>query len=204
MKNRNECELTPTEGVNGATGCSEDEICCSRTPCQVKNMGEGYCTTNDQCAKLGEGYKSVSDEIYKGDATGCRHLKDDVRCCVKLSPSPSPSLSPSPSPSPSLSPSPSPSPSPSLSPSPSPSLSPCPSPSPTPTPKISYEIEVPLCSTDENETNNTRTKNATENLKNSKRLYCDRLPIPTNGIHSVRLSPIFSLSLSSPLTHAFR
>ena len=182
MKNRNECELTPTEGVNGATGCSEDEICCSRTPCQVKNMGEGYCTTNDQCAKLGEGYKSVSDEIYKGDATGCRHLKDDVRCCVKLSPSPSPSLSPSPSPS----------------------LSPCPSPSPTPTPKISYEIEVPLCSTDENETNNTRTKNATENLKNSKRLYCDRLPIPTNGIHSVRLSPIFSLSLSSPLTHAFR
>ena len=46
-------------------------------------------------------YESISDIVYAGTAAGakgCRHLKDDVRCCVPVS-SQTPTPTPSPTPS---------------------------------------------------------------------------------------------------------
>mgnify|MGYP005661862387 FL=1 len=54
MTNREECELTPTETVNGAKGCSDSEICCSRTPCSVKDVGDGFCAMNTRCDEMGD------------------------------------------------------------------------------------------------------------------------------------------------------
>ena len=80
---RSECELTPTETRNGANNCqneAEDVMCCSETVCQVADA-KGYCGIEDKCIK--KGLVSVSDMVYGGIAVGCRHLPDDVKCCVE-------------------------------------------------------------------------------------------------------------------------
>ena len=76
------CELTPTEGRNGAIGCEDEPdgvMCCSKTVCQVGDS-KGYCGIKDKC--VAKGLIPVSDMVYKGLAVGCRHLPDDVMCCV--------------------------------------------------------------------------------------------------------------------------
>ena len=95
---RDSCELSPTESTNGATGCESEPasvVCCSKTECEAFDGREGICMLDSKCAlkedDLGK-YESISDIVYAGTkagAKGCRHLKDDVRCCVPVSP-PSP------------------------------------------------------------------------------------------------------------------
>jgi len=92
---RDQCLLSPTESNNGATGCEKEPanvVCCSETKCEAFDKRTGVCMLDSKCAakedEMGGKYESISDIVYAGTAKGakgCRHLKDDVRCCVPIS-----------------------------------------------------------------------------------------------------------------------
>ena len=96
---RSSCELSPTESNNGATGCESEGasvVCCSETKCEAFDGRQGVCMLDSKCAVKEDAqgkYESISDIVYAGTAAGakgCRHLKDDVRCCVPVSQAPTP------------------------------------------------------------------------------------------------------------------
>ena len=104
---RSSCELSPTETNNGASGCESEAasvVCCSETKCEAFDGRQGVCMLDSKCAVKEDAqgkYESISDIVYVGTAKGakgCRHLKDDVRCCVPVS-SQTPTPTPSPTPS---------------------------------------------------------------------------------------------------------
>eukprot|EP00939_MAST-03C_sp_MAST-3C-sp1_P001577 g1577.t1 len=92
------CELTVTKKTNGATGCEPVEdtdgmICCSEVVCKDSTDPErvGFCTTQENCDKRDDGdWVRVSDTIMKEKdakradavAEGCRHLPDEIMCCL--------------------------------------------------------------------------------------------------------------------------
>lgn len=99
-KARESCDLTPTESRNGATGCESEAasiVCCSNTECNsVKDTKKsGTCMLKTKCEEK-PGFEPVSDMVYAGTetgATGCRHLPDDVMCCLPVADTP-PSTTP--------------------------------------------------------------------------------------------------------------
>lgn len=92
-KDRDTCALTPTATRQGANGCEKEPnniVCCSETPCDVNGVS-GVCKLTSKCE--GPDFRSVSDIVYAGTtggATGCRHLPDDVMCCVPVEKEPEP------------------------------------------------------------------------------------------------------------------